>query len=127
MKLGESLEDYLECLLILGEKGKIRSVDVAKMMNVTKPSVNNAMKILKEKGYVLQESYKDIQLTQQGHKLASSIFKRHQILTAFLRDILHVEETTAEEDACKMEHILSKETFHQLSLFYEQYMQKQEN
>ena len=58
MKLGESLEDYLETMLILEESGKIRSVDVAKHLNVSKPSVNNALCILKEKGYVTQEKYK---------------------------------------------------------------------
>lgn len=122
MNLGESLEDYLECLLILEKRGKIRSVEVAKMMKVTKPSVNNAMKVLKEKGYVIQESYKDIQLTEEGRQLAKAVFERHQILTAFLRDVLLVKEETAEDDACKIEHVISKETFDKLSLFYKQYI-----
>ena len=124
MKLGESLEDYLECLLILEKSGKIRSVEVAKMMKVTKPSVNNAMKVLKEKGYVIQECYKDIQLTDEGRQLAKSIFERHQTLTAFLKDVLLVNEETAEDDACKIEHVISKETFDKLSLFHKQYIQE---
>ncbi len=124
MNLGESLEDYLECLLILEKRGKIRSVEVAKMMNVTKPSVNNAMKVLKEKGYVIQESYKDIQLTEKGRQLAKAVFERHQILTAFLKDVLLVKEETAEDDACKIEHVISEETFDKLSLFYKQYIHK---
>ena len=122
MNLGESLEDYLESLLILEKRGKIRSVEVAKMMKVTKPSVNNAMKVLKEKGYVIQESYKDIQLTEEGRQLAKAVFERHQILTAFLRDVLLVKEEIAEDDACKIEHVISKETFDKLSLFYKQYI-----
>ncbi len=124
MKLGESLEDYLECLLILEKSGKIRSVEVAKMMKVTRPSVNNAMKVLKEKGYVIQECYKDIQLTDEGRQLAKSIFERHQTLTAFLKDVLLVNEETAEDDACKIEHVISKETFDKLSLFHKQYIQE---
>ena len=94
------------------------------MMNVTKPSVNNAMKVLKEKGYVIQESYKDIQLTEKGRQLAKAVFERHQILTAFLKDVLLVKEETAEDDACKIEHVISEETFDKLSLFYKQYIHK---
>ena len=65
MELGQSREDYLECLLMLEENGKIRSVDVAKKMNVSKPSVNKAMNVLKEYGYITQENYGDIHLTEK--------------------------------------------------------------
>ena len=78
MKLGESLEDYLETLLILEETGKIRCVDVASRMHVSKPSVNKAMNVLKEKGYVLQESYGDIHLTDAGSCLLYTSKNRHQ-------------------------------------------------
>lgn len=117
MILGESLEDYLECLLILEEKGKIRSVDVAGMLHVSKPSVNQAMKALKEKGYIEQEAYKEPHLTEIGRTYAKKILHRHHSLRSFLTDILHVSDATAEEDACKIEHILSEETFDKLCEF----------
>lgn len=121
MNLGESLEDYLEAMLILEETGKIRSVDVAKQLNVSKPSVNNAISILKEKGYVTQENYKDIHLTDAGRAQANLVFERHKILRSFLIDILKVEVKQAEIDACKIEHIISDETFYKLKEFQLKY------
>lgn len=118
MKLGESLEDYLEAMLILEESGKIRSVDVAKQLNVSKPSVNNALCILKDKGYVIQENYKDIHLTDAGREQAKLVLERHRILRLFLIDILKVEDKQAECDACKIEHIISDETFEKLKDYY---------
>lgn len=118
MKLGESLEDYLEAMLILEKSGKIRSVDVAKHLHVSKPSVNNALCILKEKGYVTQENYKDIHLTEAGRKEAQLVFERHIMLRSFLKDILKVEEEQADIDACKIEHIISEETFQKFKQYY---------
>lgn len=117
MLLGESLEDYLECLLQLEKQGKIRSVDVAKMMNVSKPSVNKAMNILKDKNLIHQESYGEIHLTDEGRKFAQQIFYRHQTLRVFLKDVLGVNPEIAEEDACKIEHIISEETFQKIIHF----------
>lgn len=114
MKLGESLEDYLETLLILEETGKIRCVDVASRMHVSKPSVNKAMNVLKEKGYVLQESYGSIHLTDEGRKLAKIVYQRHKGITEFLHDVLGVSQSTAEEDACHIEHQISDETFQRM-------------
>lgn len=121
MELGQSREDYLECLLMLEENGKIRSVDVAKKMNVSKPSVNKAMNVLKEYGYITQENYGDIHLTDNGRVLAESILNRHRTLRGFLLEVLHVDASQAEEDACKIEHVLSEETFRKLSEFYHSY------
>lgn len=118
MKLGESLEDYLEAMLILEESGKIRSVDVAKQLNVSKPSVNNALCILKEKGFVTQENYKDIHLTEAGRQQAMLVLERHRILRSFLIDILKVDAAQAEADACKIEHIISEETFEKFKDYY---------
>ena len=118
MILGESLEDYLETLLILEEKhGKIRCVDVASLMNVSKPSVNKAMNILKEKGYVLQESYGDIHFTDEGKTIAKEVYHRHQTIAKFLHEVLGVDETTADDEACHIEHVISEETFKKIESY----------
>ncbi|MGX8850636.1 metal-dependent transcriptional regulator [Amedibacillus sp. YH-ame10] len=118
MNLGESLEDYLETLLILEEQhGKIRCVDVATLMQVSKPSVNKAMNVLKEKGYVLQESYGDIHFTKSGKTLAIEIYNRHKTITKFLHEVLGVDEKTADEEACHIEHVISEETFQKIASF----------
>lgn len=118
MNLGESLEDYLETLLILEEEhNKIRCVDVATHMNVSKPSVNKAMNVLKEKGYVLQESYGDIHFTSEGKKLAKQIYDRHKTITKFLHEVLGVDLLTADEEACHIEHIISENTFKKIANF----------
>ncbi|MFV0381690.1 MAG: metal-dependent transcriptional regulator [Breznakia sp.] len=111
MLLGESLEDYLECIIQLAQKGKVRSVDVANMMHVSKPSVNKAMNNLKDKGLITQETYGDIRLTKAGEDMAIMIFDRHQNVHIFLRDILHIADDIAEQDACRIEHIISEETY----------------
>lgn len=120
MLLGESLEDYLECIIMLTEQSsdhKVRSVDIAKKLNVSKPSVNKAMKILKEKGFITQEAYSDIELTNQGKEMADMIFNRHKKIRSFLENVLKVSEENAEKDACKIEHIISEETFHKISTY----------
>lgn len=117
MLLGESLEDYLETIVILSEKGKVRSIDVAKLMNVSKPSVNKAMNVLKEKGLIEQEAYGDIRLTPSGKEMADMIFNRHKTIRTFLSEILEVSSENAEKDACKIEHIISEETFNKIANF----------
>ncbi len=118
MILGESLEDYLETLLILGkENEKIRCVDVAKRMNVSKPSVNKAMNVLKEKGYVQQETYGDIHFTPEGKELAEKVYQRHTTVQSFLQHVLGVDEETAEEEACHIEHVISEDTFIKIGSF----------
>lgn len=114
MILGESLEDYLECIVQLAEKGKVRSIDVAKMMDVSKPSVNKAMNNLKERGFITQETYGDIRLTKSGEEMAKMIFHRHTNIRFFLREVLGVSADNAEKDACKIEHIISEETFEKI-------------
>lgn len=111
MRLGESLEDYLETLLVLEASGHIRCVDVAKMMGVSKPSVNKAMNVLKEKGFVTQQVYGEIHLTEEGRALAKEVYHRHQIVKDFLIHVLGVSEANAEDDACHIEHVISQETF----------------
>ena len=101
----ESGEDYLEAILCLKEENGIaRSVDVARRLNVSKPSVSRAMSILEEKGYVFVGKIGSLELTEEGKTLADEIYARHVLLTRFLQKITGVSEEQAEENACKIEH-----------------------
>jgi len=120
MLLGESLEDYLECIVMLSENeptGRVRSVDIARHLNVSKPSVNKAMNILKEKGFIRQEAYSGIELTNAGKEMAKMILNRHNTIRTFLEEVLGVSSENAEHDACKIEHIISEETFEKISAY----------
>ena len=107
----ESLEDYLETILMLHKsRGQVRSIDIANEMNFTKPSVSVAMKNLREKGYITMADNGYITLTESGKERAESVLERHTILADLLISI-GVNEETAMEDACKLEHDLSEESF----------------
>ena len=111
MRILKSSEDYLEAMLILEKQhGYIRSIDIAAMLEVTKPSVSYAVKRLRENGYILMEEDGRITLTESGLAIAERIYERHTLLIKFLV-ALGVSEETAREDACKIEHDLSDETF----------------
>lgn len=111
MAMQESGEMYLETILVLSkEKEIVRSVDVAERMGFSKPSVSRAMGLLKKGGYVTIDQSGAITLTESGLKTASDIYERHTILTAVLVS-LGVDEVTAAEDACKIEHYISDTTF----------------
>ena len=111
MKIQQSSEDYLEAMLMLKERrGYVRSVDVATQLGVTKPSVSYATKRLRESGYITMDADGLIGLTDAGMEIASRIYERHKLLTQILID-LGVSEEAAREDACKIEHDLSVETF----------------
>lgn len=116
MHIYESAEDYLEAILMLQEKnGHVRSIDVANMLNFSKPSVSIAMKKLRENGYIEVDAEGFITLTPAGHKIAARIYGRHKLLTEFFVR-LGVSQETAAADACKVEHDLSEETFEKLLL-----------
>lgn len=118
MEIHQSAEDYLETILILRERiGQVRSIDIATEMNYTKPSISVAMKKLRENGYILVDSDGFITLTDSGYEIASNIYNRHQVLTDFFVS-LGVDEKVAAEDACKIEHDLSEETFEKIRDFY---------
>ena len=111
MKLKESGEMYLETVYILSqERSCVRSVDVAKHMGFSGASVCRAMRILKDCGYLCQNENKHLLLTEAGEARARRIYERHATLTAFLRAI-GVGEAAAAEDACKLEHYMSEESF----------------
>jgi Mn-dependent DtxR family transcriptional regulator len=107
----ESGEMYLETILILSqEKGLVRSIDVAEYMGFSKPSVSRAMGILKSHGYIIVEEDGNLKLTEEGRSIAEKIYERHELITEYLVK-LGVSEETAEEDACRIEHIISNESF----------------
>lgn len=111
MKIHESAEDYLERILILQKKnGKVISIDIANSMNYSKPSISRAMKNLKQNNYITVEENGEIILTPKGLEIAQKIYERHVLLTNYFIK-LGVDEETARNDACKIEHDLSEKTF----------------
>ena len=112
MKIQESAENYLETILMLKEeRGMVRSIDIVRHMNFSKPSVSRAMSLLRENGYISMDKEGFIELTDQG--IASTIYERHQLLTEWLTR-LGVSPETAAADACRIEHDLSAETFQKI-------------
>lgn len=111
MKILKASEDYLEAMLMMKEKhGYIRSIDIAAELEVTKPSVTYTTKRLRENGYITMDKDGLITLTDSGMEIATRIYERHRLLTDFFIR-LGVDEKTAREDACKVEHDISKKTF----------------
>lgn len=111
MIMNESNENYLETILILNHRlGNVRSVDIANEMNFTKPSVSVAMKNLRENGYITVSPEGYIRLTEQGREVAERIYERHTILSNWLT-MLGVDPQVAVQDACKIEHDVSVESF----------------
>lgn len=111
MSLHESGEMYLETIYVLSKKSNtVRSLDVAEEMNFSKPSVSRAIKILKDGGFVTVDENGYLSLTESGSAVARKIYERHKFLTQFLISI-GVSEETAAEDACRVEHYISDETF----------------
>ena len=111
MTLQESGEMYLETILILSQKsGFVRSVDIGEKMGYSKPSVSRAVGILRQGGYIQVGKDGGITLTDSGRAVAEKIYERHRLLTRFLVT-LGVEEATAAEDACKIEHVISEKSF----------------
>lgn len=111
MNLQESGEMYLETIFILSKKSKaVRSIDVCGHMGFSKPSVSRAVKILKENGYLIMAEDGLLSLTEKGRQTAERIYERHTLLTDFFKS-LGVDGQTASHDACKIEHIISEETF----------------
>ena len=111
MRLQESAEMYLETIYVLSrEKSSVRSIDVAEHMGYSKPSVSRAMGLLREGGYITVSKEGFLSLTETGEEVARKIFERHTVLSSMLM-ALGVDEKTASEDACKIEHVISDATF----------------
>lgn len=118
MTVRESGEMYLEAILVLAKKsGYVRSIDVSEYLGYSKPSVSRAMGILREGGYILMEKDGAITLTDSGKKLAETIYERHTVLSELLIR-LGVDEKTATDDACRIEHVISDESFQAIKQYY---------
>jgi DtxR family transcriptional regulator, Mn-dependent transcriptional regulator len=112
MRIQESGENYLETILILqNKKGSVRSIDIANELDYTKASISRAMSILKKAGYIMMEEGGNIHLTEEGNRRATQIYERHRLITEYLANALHVAEDTAMADACRIEHVISEESF----------------
>ena len=111
MKIQESAENYLETILILKQRnGAVRSIDIANELDFSKPSVSVAMKNLRENGYIHMDAGGYITLTEKGREIAEMIYERHTLISSWLVT-LGVEKKTAIEDACRIEHVISAESF----------------
>ena len=114
MKMQESPEDYLEAILVLSrELGNVRSIDVANYLEYSKPSVSVAMKRLRENGFVTLDEHRNLILTGSGLSIALKIYERHLVISQFLISI-GVDEAIAKKDACRMEHVISDESFEKI-------------
>ena len=114
MKIHESAENYLETILILKSRnGSVRSIDIANELNFSKPSVSRAMSLLRGDGYITVDSDGFIELAESGLAIAERIYERHRLMTDWLVRI-GVSPDTAAQDACKIEHDISEETFKKL-------------
>lgn len=117
MKINESAENYLETILMLQIKnGYVRSIDIANELSFSKPSVSVAMKNFKEKGYITIDKTNGITLTPDGLKIAEDVFERHQVIASALMAI-GVDEETAYEDSCKIEHFISDKSMEKIKLY----------
>ena len=113
MQIRESAENYLETILILSQrkgKGEVRSIDIVNELEFSKPSVSVAMKNLRENGYITVDKDGYIRLTDKGLEIAEKMYERHTLLTKWLTT-LGVDEKIAVEDACRIEHVISEESF----------------
>lgn len=123
-KVYESGEDYLEAILMIqNEKGECHSVDVARKIGVSKPSVSRAMGILRDDGYIFFDENQHINFTERGKARAEKIYDRHKLLTRFLVKITGVSDEQAEKNACRIEHVIDEDIVNGIKNF----MKNQQN
>ncbi len=121
MKNNESQEMYLEAILQLKlEMGSVRSIDVARKLDYSKPSVSRAIKLLEKNGLLVRASAGELQLTPEGQAEAERVYAAHRLLTEFFVQTLKLPKEIAEEDACRIEHVISKETMAAVKKYLEQ-------
>ena len=119
MVIQESAENYLEAILMIKQrKGEVHSVDIAAELGFSKPSVSVAMKNFRQNGYITMDEHGHIELTESGLEIAERIYERHRLIKALLEK-LGVDENVAKEDACRIEHDISQETFEAIKRLYE--------
>ncbi len=122
MEIHESAENYLEMILMLEQKnGSVRSIDIANEMEYTKPSISRAMSLLRKNGYINMEDRGQIFLTAAGRKIAERVYERHCLLTEYLV-ALGVDRATAIDDACRIEHVISQESFDKIKEHVEKHI-----
>ncbi len=115
MKVQQSGEDYLETILLLEERNKsVRCIDIAIEMGFSKASVSRAVSILKKAGYIENNGSNQVMLTESGRAKARQIYDRHCVITQYLVNMLGVEPNIAAQDACRIEHVISSESFAQI-------------
>ena len=114
MKMQESPEDYLETIYMLSlDQQEVRSIDVARHLGYSKPSVSVAMKRLRENGYVIMDDNSFLSLTDEGFAIAKRVYERHEVITKYFVSI-GIDPETAQKDACRVEHVISEITFQKL-------------
>ena len=127
MKIQESAENYLETILVLSlDKPYVRSIDIANELDFSKPSVSVAMRNLRENGYILVDQDGYITLTDSGKQVAETMYERHTMLSNWLM-YLGVDEKTAAEDACRIEHVISEKSFAAVQAHLEQVTKMRED
>ena len=121
MKLNRSGEDYLKAILALKlEKGKVRSSDIAKYLQITRPSVSCAVRSLKEGGFLMMDEHKNLILTEHGQEAAKEVYERNRVIKETLV-FIGVEPEIAEQDACRIEHDISRQSFDIMKKLWEKY------
>ena len=122
MKIQESAENYLETILVLSKRiGAVRSIDIVNELDFAKPSVSVYVRNLRDNGFIQIDKSGYITLTETGRSIAESIYERHQILTKMVVH-LGVDQQTAENDACRIEHVISTESFHAIKQYMEAHL-----
>jgi len=117
MRIQESAENYLEAIFVLKNRlGHVRSIDIATELGYSKPSVSRAMKLLRENDYITVETDGAINLTPAGRKIAEQMYERHTFLSQFLMG-LGLDEQTAKDDACRIEHVISQKSYEKILAF----------
>ena len=110
--------DLLETIFLLQNKnGSVRSIDVARELGYTKASISRAMSILKKSEYITMDTFSQISLTDKGLSKAKEVYERHQLITNYLIKALGVSEEIASQDACRIEHVISKESFEKIKQY----------
>lgn len=125
MKIQESAENYLETILVLSKRiGAVRSIDIVNELDFAKPSVSVYVRNLRDNGFIQIDKSGYITLTETGREIAESIYERHQILTKMLVH-LGVDQNTAENDACRIEHVISTESFHAIKNYMDTHLKSE--
>jgi len=115
-----AMQNYLEIIFDLSKESKdggVRMSDVATKMSVAKASVSNAIAVLVENGYITAEKYQDIHITDKGAQTAEFLFRRHSIIKALFKDVIGIDEKSADDDACAIEHIISIKSIEKIEEF----------